>query len=256
MAGNNNTTGSFNTISGYYSGYTNNSGRYNSMYGAFAGRFNSSGYYNSFFGYASGYLNSTGYYNVTLGYLSGRNNTTGHRNTNLGTYAGYSNSTGSGNVFIGYQAGYYETGSNQLYITNNSDTTPLIHGDFANDVVTINGSINIVGTASAEEIEVKLMSSNSITSDNIKTENLNVAIDDVADYVFGDDYDLRSLKEVETFVKSNKHLPGIPSGKELQQEGMDVAKMNNLLLEKIEELTLYIIEQDKRIKKLENAKSK
>ncbi|HEY9259077.1 hypothetical protein [Chitinophaga sp.] len=63
-----------------------------------------------------------------------------------------------------------------------------------------------------------------------------------ADFVFYPDYKLPSLEEVEQFVKTNQHLPEIPSAKEVEKEGLDVGEMNKKLLQKIEELTLYIIE--------------
>jgi hypothetical protein len=68
-----------------------------------------------------------------------------------------------------------------------------------------------------------------------------------ADYVFNDDYELRSLVDVEAFVKANKHLPDIPNENEVKSSGINVAEMNKLLLQKIEELTLYMIEQQKSI---------
>jgi hypothetical protein len=69
---------------------------------------------------------------------------------------------------------------------------------------------------------------------------------DWADYVFADNYQLKSLKEVEQFVKNNKHLPNVPSANEVVEQGIDMAKMDAKLLEKIEELTLYMIEMDKK----------
>lgn len=71
------------------------------------------------------------------------------------------------------------------------------------------------------------------------------------DYVFENDYVLPTLSEIETFVKTNKHLPEIPSAKELEKKGIKLGDMNMLLLKKIEELTLYIIKQEKRINQLE-----
>ncbi len=71
------------------------------------------------------------------------------------------------------------------------------------------------------------------------------------DYVFEKDYDLKSLEEIEIYIKENKHLPEIPSSKKMEEEGVYLKKMNLLLLKKIEELTLYMIEQEKRIKALE-----
>ena len=67
-----------------------------------------------------------------------------------------------------------------------------------------------------------------------------------ADYVFEGDYGLRSLPEVENYIKSNKHLPEIPSAEEVQQNGMELGKMGTKLLAKIEELTLYAIELQKK----------
>lgn len=62
------------------------------------------------------------------------------------------------------------------------------------------------------------------------------------DHVFEPDYHLPSLEEVESFISKNKHLPGIPSEKEILEEGVNLAEMDGLLLKKIEELTLYMIE--------------
>ncbi len=96
---------------------------------------------------------------------------------------------------------------------------------------------------------------NLFVSNGIITEKLKVAVkttSDWADYVFSDKYKLMPLKEVEQFVKTNNHLPNMPSAQEVVEHGIDVARMDAKLLEKIEELTLYIIEQDKRIKELEH----
>ena len=84
----------------------------------------------------------------------------------------------------------------------------------------------------------------------ILTEKVKVALRNTAnwaDYVFADDYKLMPLKEVESFVKTNKHLPGVSSASEIVENGLDVAEMQSKHMEKIEELTLYIIEQDKKL---------
>lgn len=72
----------------------------------------------------------------------------------------------------------------------------------------------------------------------------------VPDYVFASDYKLRSLQELEAFVNTNKHLPNIPSAKAVEKNGQDVGDMQLKLLEKVEELVLYTIEQQKAIDKL------
>jgi hypothetical protein len=68
-----------------------------------------------------------------------------------------------------------------------------------------------------------------------------------ADYVFDENYKLMPLKEVSKYVSENKHLPGVDSAKEIAENGLDLAAMQSKHMEKIEELTLYIIEQDKKI---------
>ncbi len=71
-----------------------------------------------------------------------------------------------------------------------------------------------------------------------------------SDFVFEPDYKLPSLSEVESFVKKFKHLPGIPSEKEIKENGVNVGEIQSKLLQKIEELTLYIIKLDKENKEL------
>ncbi|RFS19339.1 hypothetical protein DVR12_24220 [Chitinophaga silvatica] len=66
-----------------------------------------------------------------------------------------------------------------------------------------------------------------------------------SDYVFHENYKLLSLPETEEFIKSNKHLPDVPSEAEVKREGVDVGEMNKILLQKIEELTLHIIKLNK-----------
>ncbi len=73
----------------------------------------------------------------------------------------------------------------------------------------------------------------------------------VPDYVFQPTYNLMPLNKVEQFVKTNNHLPEIPSAEEVQKKGLSMGEMQNKLLQKIEELTLYVIEQQKRIEQLE-----
>ena len=72
-----------------------------------------------------------------------------------------------------------------------------------------------------------------------------------ADFVFAEDYQLRPLSEVKAFIKENKHLPEIKSAQEMQENGIGVNELQTQLLQKIEELTLYILQQEERIKALE-----
>lgn len=89
--------------------------------------------------------------------------------------------------------------------------------------------------------------------EGILTEKVKVAVKTTAnwaDYVFAEDYKLIPLNEVEQFTKENKHLPNVPSAKQMVENGLDVAQMDAKLMEKIEELTLYLIEQNKQIESL------
>jgi hypothetical protein len=87
----------------------------------------------------------------------------------------------------------------------------------------------------------------------IITEKVRVATNGTAfwaDFVFDKNYSLRPLSEVEKFIKTNKHLPEIPSTSEVTKNGIDLAETQALLLQKVEELTLYVIDQNKKIKTL------
>lgn len=84
----------------------------------------------------------------------------------------------------------------------------------------------------------------------ILTEKVKVAIagtGDWSDFVFDEDYHLRPLAEIESFVEEHHHLPEIPSAQQVVDEGINLAEMDARLLQKIEELTLYIIQQQKEI---------
>lgn len=77
---------------------------------------------------------------------------------------------------------------------------------------------------------------------------------DWADYVFYKNYELPKLEEVEEYIENNGHLKDIPSAEEVEKNGIELGEMNKLLLQKIEELTLYVIELNKEIKELKSQK--
>ncbi|QJW92390.1 bZIP transcription factor [Spirosoma taeanense] len=94
---------------------------------------------------------------------------------------------------------------------------------------------------------------NLFVSKGILTEKVKVAVRnsrDWSDYVFAPDYQLKPLAEVERYVKANQHLPGVPSAEQVVQEGVDMARMDAKLLEKIEELTLYVVQINKKVEQL------
>ncbi len=84
---------------------------------------------------------------------------------------------------------------------------------------------------------------------NIHAEEVKIDLSIPApDYVFREDYNLRTIDEVENYIKENNHLPEIPSAKEFERNGIMQAEMDMNLLKKIEELTLYTIAQEKKLK--------
>lgn len=110
----------------------------------------------------------------------------------------------------------------------------------------------VIGSVSSFPAGYKLF-----VDDGILTERLKVAVNgsgNWADYVFADDYKLMSLEEVEAFVKEHKHLPNVPSAEAMVESGIDVATVDAKLMEKIEELTLYILDLQKQINQLKNEK--
>jgi hypothetical protein len=104
------------------------------------------GQYNVYMGYRQGRTTSGSSYNVSLG---GNTHSNGDNNVIIGYQAGASLTTASdGNVLLGYQAGNAETGSNKLYIENSNSTTPLIYGEFDNDILRVNGTLQVNDPAS------------------------------------------------------------------------------------------------------------
>lgn len=79
-----------------------------------------------------------------------------------------------------------------------------------------------------------------------------IQVNSWADYVFADNYALPSLNEVESFVKENKHLPGVPNEAEIKENGVEIGEMNKILMQKVEELTLYMIQLKKENDALSN----
>ncbi len=80
----------------------------------------------------------------------------------------------------------------------------------------------------------------------IRAKEIKVELADWPDYVFEEGYQKLSLAEIERFIKQNKHLPGVPTAKQVEQEGVELGEMNKVLLKKIEELTLLLIDQNKK----------
>ncbi len=148
----------------------------------------------------------------------------------------------------------YRTTPNQLIVeklNDGDDAEDLFSIDYDTEYSYFKGNVGI-GTATPSE---KLSVNGKVRSKEVKVEANNWP-----DYVFTPSYNLKSLDQVETFINENGHLPNIPSAQEVEENnGIELGEMNVKLLEKIEELTLYTIDQQRkidqlleRIEKLEN----
>jgi hypothetical protein len=98
------------------------------------------------------------------------------------------------------------------------------------------GNVGIGITAPTEKLSV---------NGNIRAKEIKVQPTDWPDYVFAEGYRVGTLEELESYIKVNKHLPEMPSAKEVKENGIELGEMNKILLKKIEELTLYIIQLKK-----------
>ncbi|SDF65297.1 autotransporter outer membrane beta-barrel domain-containing protein [Epilithonimonas hungarica] len=184
----------------------------------------------------------TGNYNTALGRSSLTDLVSGSNNVAIGANSASGLSSGSNNIIIGYGASPTSSSvNNQLNIGNwirgNNGTIGIGTSNLPSD--------GIAGDGEKYKLFVK---------DGIKTEKVKVEIaaaNGWADYVFTKDYKLMPLKEVENYISINGHLPEVPSTEEAIQNGIELKEMNILLLKKIEELTLHLIKQDKRIEELE-----
>ncbi len=145
---------------------------------------------------------------------------------------------------------------NTLYTTGN-----MVIGTIENTYFTI-------GTNQAERLRIDQYGNVSIgttnsngyklaVNGNIRSKEIKVELNNWPDYVFTPSYNLQSLSEVETFINENGHLPNIPSAQEVEENnGIELGEMNAKLLEKIEELTLHLIQQNKELSELKTQNSK
>lgn len=150
---------------------------------------------------------------------------------NNGSYANLSLQEGGGNVYIGDPSNF--SSAHRLGVDGNT-------------VITGNVRIGTTVTPSGYKLAVD--------GKMICTEVMVRLVANWPDYVFAKNYKLRALDEVEAFIKKNNHLPGIPSAKKIEASGLSIGEMQKLQMEKIEELTLYIIELKKEIEKLKEKK--
>jgi hypothetical protein len=176
----------------------------------------------------------------------------------------------SGNVGIGFSGptNKLQIGSNPAgysgndFVVSNSNGSIAIHNDasetyfYSHRPISIrangqyslyaatNGNVGI-GTTTPGSFKLAV-------EGKIGAREVNVTTSAWSDYVFKPDYQLRSLTEVDQYIKENQHLPDVPSEKEVLKNGQDLGEMNAILLKKIEELTLYMIHANERIQSLED----
>ncbi len=130
---------------------------------------------------------------------------------------------GAGNIGVGYDPPAISS-PDKLYVNGNVGI---------GTVDTKGYMLAVAGNMIAESVKVKLQGA-------------------WPDFVFAKSYTLPTLQETENHIKRKGHLPGIPSAEEVKEKGIDLGDMNGKLLQKIEELTLYIIDLEKRVKSIEN----
>lgn len=192
----------------------------------------------------------------------------------------------SGNIGVKsqYAYGIFEAIDAQLDITSSSDgtwgsTINFIEGNGASNTDVWSISRQTTNGNGNSSLRINYGTTNNHINPNVITFNANgnvgigttnptyklavkgtvgcgeVIVEDVtgwADFVFEDDYNLMSLKDLDQFIQVNKHLPEIPTTAEVEENGISVGEMNAKLLQKIEELTLYVIEQNKEMEKFKD----
>ena len=157
---------------------------------------------------------------------------------------------GGGNAFLNNDQGasIELRGTGTPYIDFSNDLTSDYKARLilnSNNVLEVDGNVGI-GTANTNGYKLAV-------GGNVVAEEVVVKLkENWPDYVFHKDYKKTNLDELENYIHENGHLPNIPDAKEVDKEGINVGEVQTKLLEKIEELTLYLIEQNKKIEKLEN----
>lgn len=134
----------------------------------------------------------------------------------------------------------------------NNETLQVVYDQNVSNVTDFTSQDNISIQGGNVGIGTKSPDATLTVNGNIHAKEVKVDLAVPApDYVFEDDYALRSLEQVEAYIKENKHLPDVPAGAEFEKNGMNVGEMNTILLRKVEELTLYVIELKKILQRQE-----
>lgn len=140
-------------------------------------------------------------------------------------------------------------GNNYLFLADNGHVG--VNTNNPTGQFTVNGNV-VIGDPAV--VCIPNTSYKLFVQTGILTEKVKVAVNcstDWADYVFDEKYNLENITALENYVKANKHLPNIPSAEEVVKSGIDLGGMDAKLLGKIEELTLYLIQQNKKIEQMQ-----
>jgi hypothetical protein len=158
---------------------------------------------------------------------------------------GFANSAYNSNI-RGYQSGPY---ANNLGFVFQTELGGAAGASVPYDAVFIThaGNVGIGTSLSSNPNSYKLAVKGTIGAQEVIVEKTSSTW---SDYVFENTYNLRPLSQVESYIKENKHLPEIPSAKEVEANGINLGEMDALLLKKIEELTLYTIEINKKMEEM------
>ncbi|MCP4179239.1 MAG: hypothetical protein GY756_15880 [bacterium] len=166
------------------------------------------------------------------------------------------NEYGTGSASLGGASINFNGASNFMHIKTNTESNEMEH-------IRIKRLSHLILQPEANNVGIGTLNPTEKLTVNgkILCKEVEVILDVPADYVFQKyylgvstlkaDYQMPTLEEVEAYIKTNHHLPEVPSAQEIKDEGLQLKEMTNLLLQKIEELTLYTIEQEKRIEVLE-----
>lgn len=143
------------------------------------------------------------------------------------------------------------SGDNGLYIeTNNATKYGLVVKMAGNDA----DAISVWAQGTYDPIGLPQLKSFKVTGDGeVFARKYTTTLNNIPDYVFEEEYELMTLEELRSYIQTERHLPNIPSAVEMEAAPVDLGEMNRLLLEKVEELTLYVLELEERLDTLEDA---
>ncbi|MGJ1436330.1 hypothetical protein [Sphingobacterium siyangense] len=152
------------------------------------------------------------------------------------------------NTTNGVKLGMFAHQSFNAKFGTESNTNLTFTAGYWNDVMTLTtlGNVGIGTLTPTEKLSVK----GKIRAQEIKVETTNWP-----DYVFEPSYRLMPLSRIANFIQTNGHLPDVPSAKEVAQNGIEVGNIQSLLVKKIEELTLHLIDMDKKLTELQKENS-